>query len=539
MLERTVPAAVARLFAFAVCILAAAEASAGGGVRFFADAFESGTPWRWSFLPGGPDPRAICAPPIGLVDMTGATTVGNGTAGSCTEAALGVALASNNGRIRFSCGGAPRTIVVTSEKEIEDDLVIDGGGLITLSGGGTTRILSIRPPFGTTPLPVLTLQRLTLRDGFTGDLPGGDIDNGGAAVFKASGAHLRVLDSHFEGNVGPTTGQDVAGGAIYSFGEGFTTVVRSRFTGNRCSSGGAIGALGVNGHQLRIYNSLIDRNAATGNGGNPGNGGNGGGIYMDGANQTVVLCGTMISANDANARGAGMFRVSNNGVGPMTVDRSSILWNQSPAGSDSQAGGLYLQGLQLTITDSTVAHNTASSAGGLFVWTNPGSQTLTMTNSTVAENLARTALGAGMAVASGVGGALRHVTIARNHNTGPTSFASALSGGQGLTLDNSLVVDNSKVFVWENTSCNATHPGADTFQWPQQNAGGQNELACASDTTFLNAGIRPLAWAGGPTPTIAPTHATLDGAATSGCPATDQRGLPRGASCTPGAVEMP
>ena len=144
-----------------------------------------------------------------------------------------------------------------------------------------------------------------------------------------------------------------------------------------------------------------------------------------------------------------------------------------------------------------------------------------------------------MAVASGVTGALRHVTLARNHNTGSTSFASAISGGNGLSLNSSLVADNSKVFIWENTSCNVTHPGSATFQWPQQNAGGQNELACSASTTFLNAGIGPLAWSGGPTPTIAPTHAALDGAATSGCPATDQRGAARGATCTPGAVEMP
>ena len=303
-----------------------------GAGPLFRDGFESGTPWHWSVLPGGVDSRAICVPPIGVVNMSGATTVGNGAPGSCTQAALDAALAANNGRIRFSCGAAPHTIIVTSEKTIEEDLVIDGGGLVTLSGGGTTRILALRPPWGTTPWPTLTLQHLTLRAGYTGNLPGSDIDNGGAAVFKETGGNLFVVGSVFESNVGPATGQDVAGGAIYAFGSGTTAIVRSRFTGNRCSSGGAIGALGVSEHQLLVHNSLIDGNAATGSGGNPGNGGNGGGIYMDGNNQSVTLCGTMISANDANARGAGMFRVSNNGVGPMTIDRTSVLWNESPAG---------------------------------------------------------------------------------------------------------------------------------------------------------------------------------------------------------------
>ena len=142
-------AALVRLL---VC-LGWAAAAVPAGAQLFRDGFESGTPWGWSLLPGGLDPRTICVPPIGVVNMDGATTVGNGSPGSCTEAALNAALASNNGRIRFSCGAAPHTIVVTSEKTIEDDLVLDGGNLVTLSGGGTTRILALRPPWGTTPWP--------------------------------------------------------------------------------------------------------------------------------------------------------------------------------------------------------------------------------------------------------------------------------------------------------------------------------------------------------------------------------------------------
>jgi hypothetical protein len=520
-------------------------AAAGGSPELlFLDGFESGTPWHWSALPGGVDPRAICTPPIAPVDMTGAFVVGDDDGTACDEtglrAGIAAAMSTGSGKITFDCGSAPVTITVASAIVIDGNLTIDGGGLVTLSGGDTTRIFDFSPPFNANPMPVLTLQNLTLRDGYTGNLPGNTTTSGGAAIYKDRFGHLRILDSTFLDNVGPVTGQDVAGGAIYSFGEGTTTIVRSRFTGNRCSSGGALGALGVlANHQLLIYNSLLDGNAATGSGGNPGNGGNGGAIYMDGANQSVTLCGTMIAANDANARGAGMFRVSNNGVGPQTIDRTTVIGNESPAGSHSQGGGLYLQGLQLTITASTIAGNVASSQAGLSIWTNPGAQTLSMTNSTVAENRARTSLGAGMSVAAGITGSLQHVTLARNHNEGPTSFASAISGGTGLTLGNSLIADNSKVFIWENTSCNATHAGSATFQWPQQNAGGQGELACATGTTFLDAEIGALGWSGGPTPTIAPNHPALDGAAPASCPATDQRGVARATPCTPGAVEMP
>ncbi|HSM50569.1 MAG TPA: hypothetical protein VLA75_04135, partial [Thermoanaerobaculia bacterium] len=397
----------------------------------FADAFEAGSVVAWDPLSTGYPPFAPCAAPLAPVDTQGATVVGDGTPGSCDEAALDLALASNNGQIRFDCGAAPHTIVVTAEKTVTSSLVLDGSGTVTLSGGGATRILGFRPPAG---MPTLTLQHLTLRDGYTGDLPGTTTASGGAAVYRASGGHLEVLGCRFEGNVGPATGQDVAGGAIYSFGVGTTTIVGSTFLGNRCSSGGALGALGVDGNHLVVVNSVLAHNAATGSGGNPGNGGNGGAIYVDGNNQSVALCGARLVDNAANARGGGLFRVSNNGVGPMTIDRSLVYGNSIPDGAASQAGGLYLQGLQLTVDRSTIARNLASSTGGIFVATNPGSQTLAMTNSTVAGNVARTGLGAGMAVAAAIPGTLHHVTLAGNANLGAASFASALAGGDSLAL---------------------------------------------------------------------------------------------------------
>jgi hypothetical protein len=423
---------------------------------------------------------------------------------------------------------------VTSEKAVTRNLVIDGGGSVTLSGGGSTRILKLASSFDQTT-PLLTVQNLTFTGGYTGNLPGTQVESGGAAIFR-NGGSLTVIDSTFTDNTGPAVGQDVAGGAVYSLGVGETIIVGSTFTNNRCSSGGAIGNLH---NHLKLVNSTITNNRATGQMGNPGNGGNGGGVYMDGVDQSVYICGTVISHNDANARGGGLFRVSNNGVGPMTIDRTTVADNSIPDNGDSQAGGLYLQGLQITLTSSTISGNTANSTAGMFVWENPGLTTLDMTNVTVAENHARTSLGAGMSVNQNVQGTLLHVTIARNSQEGATSFASAIAGGQGLTIKNSLIADNTKVFMWENTSCNATHPsGGGNIQWPDKNAGGQNELPCADNITFGDPVLGALADNGGPTLTIMPSSTGPASGAATGCPATDQRGQPRNAaSCTAGAVE--
>jgi hypothetical protein len=173
---------------------------AGAGPGLFADDFESRTLWRWSRLPGDVDPRAVCPAPIAPVDMADAEVVGSGTPASCDEAALDAGIAAalaGSGKLAFDCGTAPHTIVVSAEKSVAASLAIDGGGNVTLSGGGTTRILALRPPFGADPFPVLTLQSLTLADGYTGDLPGTDVASGGAAVWRGPSGDLHVLDSRF------------------------------------------------------------------------------------------------------------------------------------------------------------------------------------------------------------------------------------------------------------------------------------------------------------------------------------------------------
>lgn len=484
---------------------------------------------------GIPAPPTECDVPATAADTTGARVVGDGTPAGCTEVALDEALTDPAAdAIVFDCGPAPVTITVTAPKVVARDLVIDGGGTVTLSGGGTTRVLELASSFELTT-PLLTVQHLAIVDGYTGDLPGSAVESGGAGIFRDGGS-LTVVDCTFHGNVGPAVGQDVAGGAIYSLGVGETIIVGSTFYDNRCSSGGAVGVLHA---QLQIVNSSLTHNQATGQDGNPGNGGNGGAVYSDGVDQSELVCGSILSNNTANAAGGGLFRVSNNGVGPMTIDRTEVAGNTIPDNGSSQAGGLYLQGLQIALTNSTVAGNVATSAGGLFVWDNPGVTSLAMTNVTVAENQARSSLGAGMAVSAAVVGTLSQVTIARNGNTGAASFASAIAGGGGLTIDNSILADNTKVFVWENTSCNLTHPsGGGNLQWPAVNEGGQDELPCTADILFADPLLGPLADNGGPTRTILPGAGSPAIGAAADCPPTDQRGEPRDtASCTAGAVE--
>src|SRR5579862_9531004 len=88
-------------------------------------------------------PPTTCTEPVAPVDVSHPTTVvGDGSAASCPETALGAAIAKG-GVVTFACGAAPATITVTAAIDVKTDTTIDGGGVVTLSGGGASRILHI------------------------------------------------------------------------------------------------------------------------------------------------------------------------------------------------------------------------------------------------------------------------------------------------------------------------------------------------------------------------------------------------------------
>src|SRR5229473_3588860 len=102
-----------------------------------------------------------------------ACVVGTGTSASCTEAALNACLPGGggfDGTVTFACGGAA-TITVTSTKTISANTTIDGGSVITISGGGTVGVFSVNS--GVT----FTVENLTIANGAAPN--GGAILNSG------------------------------------------------------------------------------------------------------------------------------------------------------------------------------------------------------------------------------------------------------------------------------------------------------------------------------------------------------------------------
>jgi hypothetical protein len=69
--------------------------------------------------------------------------IGSGTSGSCIASAFIQAVAQG-GTIAFDCGPDSLTITLDRPAKVfndKPDVVIDGNGLFTFSGGGATRIL--------------------------------------------------------------------------------------------------------------------------------------------------------------------------------------------------------------------------------------------------------------------------------------------------------------------------------------------------------------------------------------------------------------
>ena len=98
-------------------------------------------------------------------------TVGSGTPGSCSTAALNAAVAALDfgqapgGTLRFDCGPAAHTIVVDTQNFLNSQTIVDGGGRITLDGNNAHRIFVVAPREAGAQTEV-TLRDITLRRGF-------------------------------------------------------------------------------------------------------------------------------------------------------------------------------------------------------------------------------------------------------------------------------------------------------------------------------------------------------------------------------------
>jgi hypothetical protein len=292
--------------------------------------------------------------------------VGTGTPSSCSSRAVMRAVAKG-GVIRFRCGPDPVRIELKQTAKVVNTsrrVVLDGRGLVTLSGGGERRILyqntcDQRQTWTTShcddqATPRLVVQNLTFAGG---DSTGETYEGGGGGAIFARGGRLKIVRSKFVGNRCDSTGPDLGGGAVRALSQHRdkpVTVVGSTFTRGVCSNGAALSSIGVS---WSIYNSVFKRNRAIGHGANPARGGtpgggSGGAVYADGNDFRVLLAGTRMVRNHAREGGGAIFFVSNDRTGVLEI-RSSTL-RRNPSDGFETDPGIFFLGRDQVIADSVV-----------------------------------------------------------------------------------------------------------------------------------------------------------------------------------------
>jgi hypothetical protein len=338
-------------------------ASCVGGLGLLAGAATAGASGAPPFV--GPVGRVPVPLNGRAVDSSHPThVIGNGTPAGCTSAAVVRAVAAG-GIITFRCGPKPLTIVMRAPARVDKRsrlVVLDGGGLITLSGAGRRRILYSDTCAGTwstddcvnQPYPQVVVQNITFEDGYaaarqdtacTANKPVcwyGGVDGGGAIYVE--GGQFKAVASRFVGNRCFASGPDLGGGAIRALAQYRNRpvyITGDSFTGGRCSNGGALSSISV---QWDVFNSTFTGNSAVGWGANPAakgtpGGGSGGAIYMDGTDDDALIAGSTMSGNTAREGGGAVFDVVDSGWGSLIFKDSRLLGETS--GRFQTAPGIY------------------------------------------------------------------------------------------------------------------------------------------------------------------------------------------------------
>ncbi|MGZ4219453.1 MAG: hypothetical protein ACXVH3_00005, partial [Solirubrobacteraceae bacterium] len=287
-----------------------------------------------------------------------AHVIGHGSPAGCTSAAV-IAAVRAGGIIRFACGPNPVTIRMNATAKVRNTsarVVLDGGGLVTLSGRGRHRILYMdtcdRAQVWTTShcddqaTPELVVQNISFANG---NSIGQHFDGGGGGAIFDRGGRLRIVNSTFTGNRCDHYGPDLGGGAVRALSQyhGLPVyVLGSRFTGNVCSNGAALSSIGVSWTVLNsrfIGNRAIGRGANPARAGTPG-GGSGGAIYNDGDRMTLTIGGSLFTGNHANEGGGAIFFVSNDRTGTMAIRYSTLEGNPNDRFQTPGLPGIYFLG---------------------------------------------------------------------------------------------------------------------------------------------------------------------------------------------------
>lgn len=237
---------------------------------------------------------------------------------------------------------APQTITLNGQISLATSMTIQGPGAdaLTLSGGGSSRVLQIEA--AAQPVRV---KGLTLAQGSS---------NGGSAVLNHSSGLVQLHNLVLANNAATPTGYSGGNAALAQAG-----------------SGGAVYSDGTGA--LEIEGSTFDSNSAAQLGG---------GLLVASGN-TATLRGSTWVSNQGDLGGSALANLGS----VAQIENSTFNANASPNAA-GQGGTLFSQGLsRLVLVNSTVAGNSSDNVGGISGAADGGNTpSLTLVNSIVAGN---------------------------------------------------------------------------------------------------------------------------------------------------------
>jgi CSLREA domain-containing protein len=240
--------------------------------------------------------------------------------------------------------------------------------------------------------------------------------------------------------------------------------------------------------------------------------GDGGGIYNDDADLTLI--NTVVNSDTASSNGGGVYV----GFGSAKLEGGQIVSNTAIQGG----GGVYIYRGSATLSGGQVVSNTAARDGG-GIYNQDGA--LVLVNTTVSGNGA-SASGGGLYNDSGGTSVLTYTTVASN---------TATSGGGGIHRAGGTVLLQNTIVAHNGTAnCN----GGVTSNGHNLEYGDTCNLTATTDITDTDPLLGPLTYDRGTLvhPLLAGSPAIDAGVCISGI-TTDQRGMSRVAPCDIGAYE--
>jgi hypothetical protein len=230
--------------------------------------------------------------------------------------------------------------------------------------------------------------------------------------------------------------------------------------------------------------------------------------------------------------GTGIFGGDIGNSGHLTIDSSTIT-----GGTATFGGGIFSAGGTVTITNSTIANNTATPWGGGIY---NQAATITLTNDTIANNSA-TEGGGIFTFGFGATITLTNCTIAGNSCTGFDNGGGGIYHGIGnptTVLKNTIVATNT-ADQGPDIDGAITSQGHNLIGNSQDASGFVDSDFVGTADNPIDPMLGPLQDNGGPTQTMALQQGSLaiDNGDPDGAPALDQRGIARDAFPDIGAFE--